>query len=322
MAGEALEFSAADLAATAAAFDPKVGKAPIVVGHPATDDPAMGWAARLVANERGLFAQATQVLPQFAQAVNDGRYGTVSVKFYRPDDPANPKPGVWYLRHIGFLGANAPAVTGLDDPAFAAAAAAAAAQDAGVCFAHGVQLAPGDATCFATTPPEESTVTEEEAERLRAQNAAQAAEIAALQASQRAAQRAAVHAAHVAFCAPLPGVPADWRPRVVALADHLAEQGHEVAFGEGDQAVPLLDVFKQFLTALPAPVNTGEEATRERAAGGTGGTSGAAGAGGGAAFAAPAGYRVDAGQLALHEKVLAYAREHKVPYHDAALLVQ
>lgn len=134
MAGERIEFSAADLAATAAAFDPAVAKAPIVIGHPATDDPAQGWAGGLVANARGLFAKPDQVDPAFAEEVRAGRWGTVSAKFYRPTDPSNPKPGIWYLRHIGFLGAAAPGVKGLDAPAFADAAE-------GVCFQEGVPFA-------------------------------------------------------------------------------------------------------------------------------------------------------------------------------------
>lgn len=121
MAGETIEFSEADLRATAAAFSPTVSKAPIVIGHPATDDPAQGWVASLSATARGLFALPAQVDPAFAEAMNAGRYGTLSAKFYRPTDASNPVPGVWYLRHVGVLGAQNPAVKGLDSPAFAAA---------------------------------------------------------------------------------------------------------------------------------------------------------------------------------------------------------
>lgn len=137
MSGESIEFSVADLQATAAAFNPLLSKAPLVIGHPATDDPAQGWAGALVANERGLFAKPAQVDPAFAEAVRAGRYGTVSAKFYRPTDLNNPKPGVWYLRHVGFLGGAAPGVKGLDDPSFAAG-------DEGVCFQEGVAFAAWD----------------------------------------------------------------------------------------------------------------------------------------------------------------------------------
>jgi hypothetical protein len=137
MSGESIEFSAADVAATATAFDPRLGKAPLVIGHPATDDPAQGWADSLIANDRGLFAKPAQVDPAFAESVRAGRYGTVSAKFYRPTDLNNPKPGVWYLRHVGFLGAAAPGVKGLDDPSFAAG-------DDCVCFQEGVAFSEWD----------------------------------------------------------------------------------------------------------------------------------------------------------------------------------
>jgi hypothetical protein len=137
--GESIEFGEADLQATARAYDPKKGKAPLVVGHPKTDDPAKGWTVSLTANERGLFATADKVDPAFAESVRSGAYGTVSAKFYRPTDANNPVPGVWYLRHIGFLGAHPPGVKGLDDPEFAEGA------DDCVCFQEGVAFGEWDA---------------------------------------------------------------------------------------------------------------------------------------------------------------------------------
>ena len=137
LGGETIAFSEADLQATAQAYDPKKSKAPLVVGHPKTDDPAKGWTVSLSASERGLFAAADKVDPAFAESVRSGAYGTVSAKFYRPEDPHNPVPGVWYLRHIGFLGAHPPGVKGLDDPEFAEA-------DGCVCFQEGVAFGEWD----------------------------------------------------------------------------------------------------------------------------------------------------------------------------------
>lgn len=138
LAGESVEFSEADLQATARAYDPKKSKAPLVVGHPKTDTPAQGWTVSLTASERGLYAAADKVDPEFAESVRAGRYGTVSAKFYRPQDPHNPVPGVWYLRHIGFLGAQPPGVKGLDDPEFAEG------DDGCVCFQEGVAFGEWD----------------------------------------------------------------------------------------------------------------------------------------------------------------------------------
>ena len=121
MGGQTLAFSEADLAATVAAYDPALHEAPIVVGHPATDAPAYGWIGSLRVDGDRLQAGARQVDPAFAEVVKAGRYKRVSASFYTPDSPSNPKPGVFYLRHVGFLGAQPPAVKGLRPVSFAAA---------------------------------------------------------------------------------------------------------------------------------------------------------------------------------------------------------
>jgi hypothetical protein len=120
MQGGALEFREADLAATAAAYDPTLGEAPLVVGHPKTDAPAYGWVRALRAEGGDLVAEPHQVEPAFAEMVQAGRFKKISASFYTPNHPSNPKPGAFYLKHVGFLGAAAPAVKGLRDVAFAA----------------------------------------------------------------------------------------------------------------------------------------------------------------------------------------------------------
>lgn len=81
---------------------------PAVVGHPKTDDPAMGWVKSLRRNGSGLFAQFKQVEPQFEASVREGRFPNRSAAFYT--DPQGNGP---VLRHIGFLGAKPPEVKGL-----------------------------------------------------------------------------------------------------------------------------------------------------------------------------------------------------------------
>ncbi len=119
MSGGALTFSEADMAATVAAYDPAVHEAPIVVGHPAHDGPAYGWVAGLEFTDGVLRAEPRQVDPAFQELVNAGRFKKVSVTFYAPNSPSNPKPGAYYLRHVGFLGAQPPAVKGLKSVSFA-----------------------------------------------------------------------------------------------------------------------------------------------------------------------------------------------------------
>lgn len=119
MNGLTLEFSESDLAASAAAYDPAKHEAPIVIGHPKHDAPAYGWVKSLATAEDGLQAEPHQVDAAFAELVEAGRYKKISASFYLPDAPNNPVPGVYYLRHVGFLGAQPPAVKGLKAAEFA-----------------------------------------------------------------------------------------------------------------------------------------------------------------------------------------------------------
>jgi len=119
--GKSLEFSDADLTATAAAYDPAVHEAPIVIGHPKTDAPAYGWIKSLKFNGR-LEAEPQQLDAAFADMVAAGRFKKISASFWLPDADDNPKPGVYYLRHVGFLGAAPPSVKGLKPVAFSASA--------------------------------------------------------------------------------------------------------------------------------------------------------------------------------------------------------
>lgn len=119
MRGTTLAFGESEIAGIAAAYDPALSEAPIVIGHPRTDAPAYGWVKSLSARGDRLYAEPDQVDAAFAELVESGRYKKVSACFYRPAAPANPKPGAYYLRHVGFLGAQPPAVKGLAPVEFA-----------------------------------------------------------------------------------------------------------------------------------------------------------------------------------------------------------
>ena len=121
--GQAVTLSERDLGQIAAGYSPDVHEAPIVIGHPQTDAPAWGWINSLSADRAGLHAEAGQLNPEFAEAVRDGRYKKISVALYGPTHPNNPAPNDWYLRHVGFLGAQPPVVKGLAQAQFSEAEA-------------------------------------------------------------------------------------------------------------------------------------------------------------------------------------------------------
>jgi hypothetical protein len=122
--GKVDTITAADVAAAAAAYSPALHEAPLTVGHPESNRPAYGWVTGLQADGDVLKTTHRQVEPHFAEMVEAGRFKKRSASFYAPDDPANPKPGVWYLRHVAWLGAQPPAVKGLKDIEFSEAALA------------------------------------------------------------------------------------------------------------------------------------------------------------------------------------------------------
>jgi hypothetical protein len=119
MDGRELTFSVEQLEQIAAGYDPTSYEAPLVVGHPRTDAPAYGWVRGLRVVDGVLEAEPQQVDPQFAALVNEGRFKHLSVAFFAPNHPRNPRPGQYSLRHVGFLGATPPAVLGLRSAAFA-----------------------------------------------------------------------------------------------------------------------------------------------------------------------------------------------------------
>ncbi len=117
--GKTLAFSEDILSAAASAYDPKIHEAPIVIGHPADNHPAFGWVGNVSYGEDGLHADPSQVNADFEEMVQSGAFKKVSASFYSPDSPTNPVPGSYYLRHVGFLGAQPPAIKGLQGISFA-----------------------------------------------------------------------------------------------------------------------------------------------------------------------------------------------------------
>lgn len=121
MSGAPVTMTAEDLKAIAAAYDAEGSPTPVVVGHPKTEDAAYAWAKSFAFDEESgkLVAEVGEIEPAFGEAVSAGRYKKISLSLFSPSAPNNPKPGAWYPKHIGFLGAAAPAVSGLKPVSFA-----------------------------------------------------------------------------------------------------------------------------------------------------------------------------------------------------------
>lgn len=135
MGGQSVSFSDADLHGMAAAFNHKVRPAPLVIGHPENDKPEYGNVTGLLVRQGRLYAQAN-VSDELLRMVRSGNYRNVSASFLTPSAKENPTYGAaYYLRHVGFLGALAPAVKGLAPLNFAATPDSLCFSEAEVCFA-------------------------------------------------------------------------------------------------------------------------------------------------------------------------------------------
>lgn len=296
--GTVLEFSAADLQAAVAAYDPALHEAPLCVGHPKDNLPAYGWVRGLEFADGELAALPDQVDPAFAEMVNAGRFKKRSASFYLPDSPTNPKPGSLYLRHVAFLGAQPPAVKGLRDVSFADAEEGVVEfgdwQDRSIAslfrrlrewvistsgLERADQVLPNweiqsieEAAMTPEPQPAQSTALYTEgaavhptAEELAAREAAINKDRAAIDAREAAIAKKEAAARLAEFGEFADGLVKEGRllPKdkaaLVAVMGTLPE-ATVVEFGEGDKAVnkPALQVLRDFLAALPKQVEFGE----------------------------------------------------------------
>jgi len=106
--GNVRNWTKADLDNMVAKYDPQNHEAPIVIGHPKDNSPAYGWIESVKRVGDKLLAFPKQVVPEFAEMVNNGMFKKRSISLY-PDGT---------IRHVGFLGAVPPAVKGLADVQF------------------------------------------------------------------------------------------------------------------------------------------------------------------------------------------------------------
>jgi hypothetical protein len=254
--GTTLNFTATDLTATVAAYNPTLHEAPLVIGHPQHNTPAAGWVQTLSATAEGLIATPQQIDPGFAEQLAAGRYKKISASFYHPTAPNNPVPGVYYLRHVGFLGAQPPAVKGLRPIELAEA-------EPGVI--HFSESAP------AAPPPQPSPQTPPakvpDTDTLQAENQRLKTELAQRDHAARAAAQQAINSTSVAYAEQL--VAAGMKPLhapVVIAALNAAQSGATpLQFGEGEQRQPLTEGLKTLFKDLTGAISFTEIATQHRA---------------------------------------------------------
>lgn len=118
--GQTYDFSAQAVRELVEGYRVELSDAPFVVGHPKLTSPRFGRAERLFVNDAGVACcEPGALVPEFAEMVNKGLYPRVSASIFMPTAKGNPTPGKHYLKDIGFLGAAAPAVKGLELVQFA-----------------------------------------------------------------------------------------------------------------------------------------------------------------------------------------------------------
>lgn len=241
-AGELISFSEADVEKIVGAYDPKIHESPIVLGHPKTDAPAYGWVKGLKNEAGNVMAEVDHLDPSFSEWVTARRYNKVSASFYRPHSPRNPKPGSYYLRHVGFLGAEPPAIKGLQP----------------------ISFAEGDSTDFVEIVEFSEQNVEQQLpantpdpalSQLQQENAALKAQIAQQEQKQIQIAQESSHQANVAFAEKLideARLPSGSKNMMVALLDNLSTPGEPLTFSENGQSQALLDSFKAHLqTQIP-----------------------------------------------------------------------
>lgn len=279
-------FGAAELDQVVANYDPAQHEAPLVIGHPRLDAPAYGWVKAVRRAGATLVAQFGQVEDSVRAAVEAGRWKKVSVRLR-----LDPERG-WTLRHVGLLGAAAPAVEGLAPIQFDE-------QDAG-----GVEL-----ECDFS---EERTMKTEEEIRaeLEADFAARLANRERELQTQLTAERMKGRRRDVeGFVAEQIKegrlTPAQ---RDTGLVDFMLslDAAQEVEFAAGSRSTSA-GWFEAFVASLPRAVDFTERAGRDTDPG----------AGAGDKDFAAQGEKVDQERLALHRKAVAYQRANKCSYEQA-----
>ena len=316
MHGKKLPFTPDDLAACVKAYDPSVHEAPLVIGHPRTEDPAWGWVKALSLSGVDLMAEPAQLDPQFAEMAQPPSVkGLKQVSFSEQEEgvvefadwQAITNASLWgKLRDFliaRFSLDEAEKVlpewqlNSLREEAYRDTLS----QDAaGAQFS---ETGPGPSSAS----NEESSMTKEEIEALQEENRRLKQQAADRDARDAQVRQEQLHKDNVAFAEKLV---AEGRlaPRassvVVALLDAVAGGDKPVEFAEGESRTPLATAFRSLLSDGEPVMNFAEQATKERV-GDTVKVDVAE-------FA-----EADPERLALHQKAVALSKKEGISYEAA-----
>ncbi|MGV1939516.1 hypothetical protein ACQZ5D_03505 [Agrobacterium sp. 22-211-1] len=352
MEGIELTYTAADLRAMADGYDYETAPAPVVVGHPSTDAPAFAWAKSFDfdATTNRLYATVDEINPAFAEEVKKGAYKKVSLQLFSPDQPANPTPGTWYPKHIGFLGGAAPAVSGLKNIAFSSSEGSATfASSFGergfeetasimrslrdfIIEKFGMEDADKALPAYRLEWLSETEIEKQPISRTsfsapvvpplkepapvttpNTSFAAQEADLKVREERIKKREADAAHAENVSFAEGLVSdgkLLPDSKDKVVSILDALPAET-SVSFAAGETAVPVAKALRDILAAQPKIVSFGAFDMPE-----------IPGSGGRPASFSADGKQVDPGGMELHAKAEAYQRQHPgTDYLDAVRAV-
>ena len=104
-AGRTRTWTKADLDLMVEKYSPQHMEAPLVFGHPKTNEPAYGWVEKLKREGERLYAKYKDVADGVKELIQTRRYAKKSISINHDGT----------LRHVGLLGAVPPAVPGLRD---------------------------------------------------------------------------------------------------------------------------------------------------------------------------------------------------------------
>jgi hypothetical protein len=109
-----INFNVDDLTRMASAFnDLKPARpAPVVIGHPENDAPSYGTVAHLRVQDNALVGWSDDLTDSYRRQVREGNYQRYGAQFFAPENPNNPVPGSWFLKHVGVRGMVPPIVRG------------------------------------------------------------------------------------------------------------------------------------------------------------------------------------------------------------------